>query len=136
MSRTVRETASSTVSPVMLSPSIGPSEIRWRVGFRPTSPLMLAGIRIEPPPSLACATGTMPEATAAPEPPLEPPVVRSVFQGLRLAPYASGSVVGRMPSSGVLVLPMTTKPAARKRSARKVSTGARKPASLSSFIPR
>ena len=97
---------------------------------------MLAGIRIEPPPSLACATGTMPEATAAPEPPLEPPVVRSVFQGLRLAPYASGSVVGRMPSSGVLVLPMTTKPAARKRSARKVSTGARKPASLSSFIPR
>ena len=31
-------------------------------------------MRIEPPPSLACAIGTMPAATAAAEPPLEPPV--------------------------------------------------------------
>src|SRR5438552_1802401 len=29
-------------------------------------------MRIEPPPSLACATGTRPAATAAAEPPLEP----------------------------------------------------------------
>ena len=33
----------------------------------------LAGTRMEPPPSLACAMGTMPAATAAAEPPLLPP---------------------------------------------------------------
>ncbi len=70
----------------MLSPTSGPSLVRWRVGFSPTSPLMLAGIRIEPPPSLAWATGTMPDATAAPEPPDDPPGVWSVFHGLRVAP--------------------------------------------------
>ena len=37
---------------------------------------MLAGMRIEPPPSPACATGTMPLATAAAEPPLDPPALR------------------------------------------------------------
>src|SRR5688572_31317765 len=108
----------------MLSPEIGPSEVRWRVGFRPTSPQQLAGIRIEPPPSFACAIGTIPAATAAADPPLEPPTVWSRFQGLRVAPYALGSVVGRMPSSGVFVLPIVTSPASRKRCARNVSTGA------------
>ena len=50
---------------------------------------MLAGMRIEPPPSPACATGTMPLATAAAEPPLEPPELRVVSHGLRVGPYAS-----------------------------------------------
>ena len=49
-------------------------------------------MRIEPPPSLAWAIGTMPEATAAAEPPEEPPVVRSGFQGLRQGPKRSDSV--------------------------------------------
>jgi hypothetical protein len=31
---------------------------------------------MDPPPSLACATGTRPAATAAAEPPLDPPVER------------------------------------------------------------
>ena len=86
MSRTDRETQSSTVTPDMLSPIIGPSLIRCRVGFSPTRPLLEAGMRIEPPPSLAWAIGTMPAATAAPEPPLEPPAERDVSQGLRVAP--------------------------------------------------
>ncbi len=43
-------------------------------------------MRIDPPPSLAWAIGTMPAATAAAEPPLEPPVECSVFQGLRVGP--------------------------------------------------
>ena len=34
-------------------------------------------MRIEPPPSLACANGTMPLATAAAEPPLDPPGERA-----------------------------------------------------------
>ena len=66
---------------------------------------------MEPPPSLACAAGTMPDATAAAEPPEEPPVECSVFHGLRDGPKRRGSVVGRMPSSGVFVLPQMTKPA-------------------------
>src|SRR4051794_4901309 len=86
VSRTDLETTSSTVRPDMLSPMIGPSEMRWRGGLGPPRPHSLAGMRIEPPPSLACATGTTPEATAAAEPPLDPPVERETSHGLRLGP--------------------------------------------------
>src|SRR5205085_2367741 len=94
-----------------MSPKSGPSGLRARVGFRPKTPQHDAGMRIEPPPSLAWAIGTRPAATAAAEPPLEPPVLRAVSQGLRAGPKSFGSVVGRMPYSGVLVLPTTTSPA-------------------------
>ena len=47
------------------SPSVGASDTRPRAGFRPTSPQQAAGMRIEPPPSLPCASGTIPAATAA-----------------------------------------------------------------------
>ena len=43
----------------------GPTDTRPRAGLSPTSPQHAAGIRIEPPPSLPCATGTIPAATAA-----------------------------------------------------------------------
>ena len=43
--------------------------------------------------SLPCATGTSPAATAAADPPLDPPVLRVRSHGLCVAPYASGSVV-------------------------------------------
>jgi hypothetical protein len=55
-------------------------------GLMPTRPVQAAGIRIEPIPSLPCASGTMPAATAAAEPPDEPPGVRSRFHGLRVTP--------------------------------------------------
>ena len=42
---------------------------RPRLGLSPTSPQQAAGMRIEPPPSLPWATGTIPAATAAAEPP-------------------------------------------------------------------
>ena len=70
-------------------------------------------MRIDPPPSLAWAAGTMPAATAAAEPPDEPPGVRSRLHGLRLGPNRVGSVTGCRPNSGVLVLPKITRPAAR-----------------------
>ena len=89
--------------------------MRPRVGFSPTRPLHAAGIRIEPPPSLPCASGTMPPATAAAAPPLEPPGVRSVSHGLRAGPKRRGSVTGRIPNSGMFVLPTSTKPASRMR---------------------
>ena len=113
VSRTVRLTQSSTDSAV--SSRIGPSEILPWLGFSPTSPQHEAGMRMEPPPSLACANGTMPLATAAAEPPLDPPGERLMSQGLWVAPQASGSVVGTLPSSGLLVRPAITKPASRKR---------------------
>src|SRR5262245_20906720 len=95
----------------MMSPTSGPSGLRPRVGLRPKTPQHDAGMRIEPPPSLPCAIGTMRAATAAPEPPLEPPDDRVGSQGLRVGPWATGSVVGAIPNSGVLVLPRTISPA-------------------------
>src|SRR5690606_19211789 len=74
-----------------------------------------AGMRIEPPPSVACAIGSMPAATAAAEPPLDPPGVCSVFQGLRVGPKRCGSVTGIRPNSDEFVFPSTTRPAARQR---------------------
>ncbi len=70
-------------------------------------------MRIDPPPSLAWATGTISAATAAAEPPDDPPVEWSRFHGLRDGPCASGSVVIVLPHSGVLVRPMAMNPASR-----------------------
>ena len=46
---------------------------RSRVGLNPTRPQQAAGIRIEPPPSLACAIGRAPAATSAADPPDDAP---------------------------------------------------------------
>ena len=86
VSRTDRDTTSSHVRPPITSPNSGPDDTRARVGLRPTSPHSLAGMRIEPPPSLAWPIGTSPAATAAADPPLEPPVERVVSHGLRVGP--------------------------------------------------
>ncbi len=69
-------------------------------------------MRIEPPPSLACAIGNMPAATAPAAPPLEPPGERDRSQGLRLGPKRRFSAAVMTPNSGVLVRPQSTKPAA------------------------
>jgi hypothetical protein len=93
LSRTVRVMTWSVLMPFHPSPTSGPDGIRARVGLSPNRPQHAAGMRIEPPPSEACAAGTIPAATAAAAPPLDPPVVRSRFQGLRHGPYKAGSVV-------------------------------------------
>ena len=89
--------------------------------FSPTRPQHDAGIRIEPPPSAAWASGSMPAATAAPAPPLEPPGVRPVSHGFRTGPKRRGSETGRIPNSDMLVLPTITKPASRIRRTKKAS---------------
>ena len=86
---------------------------RW--GLRPKRPLNAAGIRIEPPPSEACAAPTRPAATAAALPPLEPPVVRSVSHGLRVIPVVFDSVKPQIASSGSVVFARITAPAPRSR---------------------
>ena len=77
----------------------GPIGFLARVGFSPKTPQHDAGILIDPPASFACAIGTMPDATAAAEPPLEPPVLLLASQGLWHAPKNFVSAVGRMPNS-------------------------------------
>ena len=67
-------------------------------------------MRMEPPPSEACAAGASPAATAAAEPPLDPPAVYCACHGLRVGPNSVGSVVIVSPNSGVLVLPKMTRP--------------------------
>ena len=89
---------------------------RLRLGFNPTRPLHAAGMRIEPPPSDACAIGAIPDATAAPAPPLEPPGVCSGFHGLRVIPCASLSVYETVPNSGEFVMPSRMNPASTNRS--------------------
>ena len=87
--------------------------MRPRVAFRPTSPVHAAGIRIEPPPSFACASGTAPPATNAAEPADEAPVVCWVCQGLRTGGSAAYSALGLKPYSESRVLPSTVVPISR-----------------------
>src|SRR5258706_8541043 len=88
-SRTLRATTCSHTR--MLPPAIGAYDTRPRDGFNPNRPQQLAGMRIEPPPSLACAIGTMPVAVAHAEPPLEPPEPRVRSYGLRVGGHGGGS---------------------------------------------
>src|ERR1700674_1465877 len=111
LSRTLRDTTRPVDSPPHPSPASGANETRPRDGLRPNSPHWAAGIRMEPPPSVACATGKMPAATAAAAPPDEPPAECARFHGLRHEPNRRGSVFGLMPNSGVELRPMMTSPA-------------------------
>src|SRR6476619_2842846 len=99
-SRTDRVTTPWMVLPIHESALSGPSDTRARLGFSPTRPQLAAGMRMDPPPSLAWPTATKPAATAAADPPDEPPVERSRSHVLRAGPHAKASVVIVVPSSG------------------------------------
>ena len=101
------------------------------LGLSPTSPQHDAGMRMLPPPSEALANGTIPAATAAAAPPLDPPGVRSRSHGLCVGPHAIGCVVGRLPISGLFVRPAMTSPAALYRATSVVSAVSTIAASLS-----
>src|SRR5690348_2109085 len=73
-------------------------------------------MRIEPPPSVPSASGQKRAASAAEEPPDEPPGVLRLFQGLRVIPVSGESVDPFQPNSGVVVFPIRTAPASRSRS--------------------
>src|SRR5207244_12863900 len=72
-SRTLRLTTCPADSPPHPSPASGAIDTRPRDGLSPKRPHCAAGIRIEPPPSVACATGRTPAETAAAAPPEDPP---------------------------------------------------------------
>src|SRR5665213_1818457 len=107
-------------TPLVTWPNIGsPASGAWltrpRLGLSPTRPLCDAGMRSEPPPSLPWPTGTIPDATAAADPPEEPPGVWPVCQGFLVAPYALFWVSLTSPNSGTLVRPSVMNPAALNR---------------------
>jgi hypothetical protein len=76
VSSTERVSAPKTIQ-WLPSLSCGARGTRPTCGLSPNSPQQAAGMRIEPAPSAASAAGTMPAATAAADPPLDPPGVRS-----------------------------------------------------------
>src|SRR6266704_1919435 len=90
---------------------------RPKLTLNPNRPLSADGIRIDPPPSLPVQIGIMPTATAAAEPPDEPPGVRSGFQGLRVMPWRYVRVQLVEPNSGEVVSPTSTAPASSRRAA-------------------
>src|SRR6516162_6913763 len=66
------------------SEAAGAIENTPRDTLRPILPQAPAGMRIEPPPSVACEIGSAPAATIAALPADEPLVVCARFQGLRV----------------------------------------------------
>src|SRR5690625_7847687 len=77
---------------------------------------------MEPPPSVPVDSAPMPVATAAEEPPLEPPGVVDRSHGLRVMPVSGLSVTPFQASSGVVVLPTRIAPCSRRRAVTGEST--------------
>ena len=74
-----------------------------------------AGMRIEPPPSEPSEIGTVPAATAAAEPELDPPAVFDGSHGFRVTPYSGELEEAFHPVSGVVFLPTMIAPASSMR---------------------
>ena len=79
----------------------------------PVTPHMAAGWRTEPPVSVPVVSGTSPAATAAAEPPDEPPGTRVLSQGFFTGPKYEFSLPEPMANSSQLSLPTQTAPASR-----------------------
>src|SRR5690349_24853286 len=90
-------------------------EVPPYVGLDPTVPVTAPGCRIEPPVSVPIASGASNAATAAADPPPEPPGIRSRSHGLWVGPYAECSVDEPIANSSMLVLPRIGRPAALSR---------------------
>src|SRR5918998_2175079 len=77
----------------------------------PTTPHRDAGWRTEPPVSVPIAQGALPAATAAAEPPDEPPGTRPRSHGFCTGPNPEFSFDDPMANSSWFVLPRTGAPA-------------------------
>jgi hypothetical protein len=86
VSRTDRVCTKFCAIPKPLSPRLGPYETRPREALRPMQPQWLAGMRSDPPMSEPWAMGTIPAATAAAAPPLEPPAEWPSLRGVDVLP--------------------------------------------------
>src|SRR5512136_2291426 len=93
----------------------------------PTTPQNAAGWRIEPPVSVPRVPAHRDAATAAAEPPDEPPGTRSRSHGFLTGWYALFSFDEPMANSSMLRLPRLTAPAAASRAVAVDSYGGMKP---------
>src|SRR5260221_8415046 len=93
-------------------------------------PQNAAGWRTDPPVSVPSATSTAPAATAAAEPPEEPPGTRVGSIGLREGPHAECSVELPIANSSQLVFPAMIAPASRSRRTAVASNGERQPSRI------
>src|SRR6478735_11902417 len=93
-------------------------------------PVTAAGWRIEPPVSVPIESGASNAATAAEEPPEEPPGIRVRSHGLPVAPYAEFSVDEPIANSSMLVLPRITMSASRSLRVTVASYGGRQPSRI------
>ena len=98
-------------------------DTRPYVGFSPTHPQNEAGWRIEPPVSEPSDAMARSAATAAAEPPLEPPGTWSRFQGLRVTWNAEFSVLDPIANSSMFTRPRKTAFVARRRATAVASYG-------------
>src|SRR5262245_15427625 len=101
-------------------------ETRPYVGFTPVSDVNAAGCRIEPPVSVPVAAGVRRAATAAAEPPDEPPGTFFRSHGFFTGPYQLFSFDEPIANSSMFVLPSMTTPACDRRSTTVASYGAMK----------
>src|SRR5215467_4637021 len=85
---------------------------------------------MEPPVSVPIPSGAWCAATAAAEPPEDPPGTRLRYQGLCDGPNAEFSVDDPIANSSILVLPRITTPAARSRRVIVASYGGCQPARI------
>src|SRR5919112_5447457 len=85
---------------------------------------------MEPPVSVPTASGASNAATAAAEPPPEPPGIRPRSHGLWVGPYAECSVDEPIANSSMLVLPRIGRPAARSRATTVASYGGIQPSRI------
>src|SRR6267143_2921364 len=127
--RLSRNAASSTeraIGPFTPKPTngsgVGATGTRPNVGRNPTTLLKLPGLRSEPPRSLPSAHGSIPVATAAAAPPLDPPALLGWSYGFTVVPYTLLYVCEPIPNAGTLVLPIGMTPACRNRSTSSVSS--------------
>ena len=81
-----------------------------KLALIPKRPVNEAGILTEPPPSVPKAYGTIPAATIAAAPQLDPPGVRSKFHGFLVIPVKGLSPTALHPNSLVVDLPSNTAP--------------------------
>ena len=96
----------------------------------PTVPHSAAGWRIDPPVSEPSAAIARSAATAAADPPDDPPGTRSRSQGLRTGWKAEFSFDDPIANSSMLALPRNTAPASRSRSTTQASYGGTKSARI------
>ena len=80
------------------------------VGFKPVKPQKAAGCLIDPPVSEPEETVTIPDATAAAEPPEEPPGTLEKSHGFLTLPKKLVSLVEPIANSSIFVLPKGTMP--------------------------